>query len=709
MLIQSFAVSLIIYSAYIFFIKKKKEKIKGVKTVPFVEGSYPFFGHGIQFSKDIIGFTRKCYREYGKIFKLKIFNRNIVVICDRSMVKEYFRIKEEQMSMYSVLTDLFFADAFSDDPSSLPTIITIVKKTIAVRFSEFVPKIRFEAEEMIKRLKLKMNDDCSFEKIKLTDEMIRFVSSTSARCFVDMELNDEIYEVLMKFTNKVNQIVVLTYFFPLTFLRYLSYFILRPYRKQIVNWLKPEIAKYRIDKGKINSMIIRTSVDYVDEKTKKSLTDDQIGDIIVCLLYVSSENTALGLSAVVTDLAVNQRSENGELSWWDKVKYESYEYLKDNNDEGIRNLYSSKVINSCMMESARLQSHIFALQRKPMVDNCILGGYDLSGADSVALCEPMLMSLDCSSDVFKDAHKYDPSRYLEPRNESDGAESVMTWGSGIHLCPGKMFAIYEIKMAMALITQNFNIELPKDLPPLNYFSPSAFSERDVVLGVKKTNFELCYSGGRVIEKYKDENNNGWLIRNYLNEDEQKEMFQYSIEISKNSDEHFEIMHIPQKTPYPIAYYNLVYTGTSNCDKPVKWINMAKQISELFKNSEEFEDIYNALSKEPNSVYAQLYGGSGKMCVHKDEYVDWGISVNLGASTRFIFGNQTILLNSGDIFITDFSKTYHGIDKVHPETMPKWFINDFDRKRASIQIRHVREHANPNLISRKEFVELLRNG
>ncbi len=50
-------------------------------------------------------------------------------------------------------------------------------------------------------------------------------------------------------------------------------------------------------------------------------------------------------------------------------------------------------------------------------------------------------------------------------------------GAGIHLCPGKMFAIYEIKMAMALLTCHFErFDIPKDIEK-DYFSPSAFAEK----------------------------------------------------------------------------------------------------------------------------------------------------------------------------------------------------------------------------------------
>jgi len=41
--------------------------------------------------------------------------------------------------------------------------------------------------------------------------------------------------------------------------------------------------------------------------------------------------------------------------------------------------------------------------------------------------------------------------------------------------------------------------------------------------------------------------------------------------------------------------------------------------------------------EFDSVHAQLYGAESFLKVHKDEYVTWGLSVNIGASCDFLFG------------------------------------------------------------------------
>lgn len=110
------------------------------------------------------------------------------------------------MSLYDVLRNLYFGEAFSDNPKEFQKIISIVKKTVAVRFNEFIPKIKEEAQAMLERL--------DNGKIDLRKEMIRFVTYTSASCFIGIKLNDALYSEIERFTNLLNKIVILTYFFP---------------------------------------------------------------------------------------------------------------------------------------------------------------------------------------------------------------------------------------------------------------------------------------------------------------------------------------------------------------------------------------------------------------------------------------------------------------------------------------------------------------
>ena len=61
--------------------------------------------------------------------------------------------------------------------------------------------------------------------------------------------------------------------------------------------------------------------------------------------------------------------------------------------------------------------------------------------------------------------------------------------------------------------------------------------------------------------------------------------------------------------------------------------------------------------------------------HKDSYVDWGVSVNLGSTTDFLFGEEIIKLNSGDVFVTDFSKVDHAVVKINENSAPDWYRDE----------------------------------
>ena len=146
----------------------------------------------------------------------------------------------------------------------------------------------------------------------------------------------------------------------------------------------------------------------------------------------------------------------------------------DEND--YKSLFNSAILEAVAMESARTNNHMFALNRKPKGKTTI-GGYDISDVDTVAVCGPMIMNFEGST--FKDSLSWNPGRFIGANAENKGPMDVVTWGAGTHTCPGKKFALYEIKAALALLAIKFEQPNITDLGKMNYFSPSAFAERPV--------------------------------------------------------------------------------------------------------------------------------------------------------------------------------------------------------------------------------------
>jgi len=63
--------------------------------------------------------------------------------------------------------------------------------------------------------------------------------------------------------------------------------------------------------------------------------------------------------------------------------------------------------------------------------------------------------------LFTDARRFDPARWMEPDQGSPSATSAkrvsMPFGAGPRICPGRYLALLEMKMAMAMLLNSFDI------------------------------------------------------------------------------------------------------------------------------------------------------------------------------------------------------------------------------------------------------------
>lgn len=124
------------------------------------------------------------------------------------------------------------------------------------------------------------------------------------------------------------------------------------------------------------------------------------------------------------------------------------------------------VIFKLKISNFQIDSDFFQQIIHPVDKNKMIGDYYVGDADSIVLCGQFIHF----DESYEEPHVYNPDRFRDSNTQ------VMTWGSGLHLCPGKNFAIYEIKMATALFALNYDIKF-RNIPELDYFSPSAFAER----------------------------------------------------------------------------------------------------------------------------------------------------------------------------------------------------------------------------------------
>jgi len=59
---------------------------------------------------------------------------------------------------------------------------------------------------------------------------------------------------------------------------------------------------------------------------------------------------------------------------------------------------------------------------------------------------------------FPDAQAFDPARWLSGTSASSPKRVAMPFGAGPRLCPGRYLALLEMKMVMAMLLAEFDIE-----------------------------------------------------------------------------------------------------------------------------------------------------------------------------------------------------------------------------------------------------------
>jgi len=254
---------------------------------------------------------------------------------------------------------------------------------------------------------------------------------------------------------------------------------LKKYCQQMAKIIDPEIESYRVNPEKSESRLIRVGID-------DGLTNYEIAEIIICLMYVASENTSMLLHAAIVDLA-----RKPEL--WRELKAELFGGVNDTslskpkaelfvsgNDVDI---FKSELLESVILESARLNSHIFAIARSPNPDTKTLGGFNIEKSDQVVMCELIMMVLG-DNVPYTEPKTYNPKRFMSPMFEPKTATDILSWGALVHQCPGKNFALNENKAAVALMIKAFEpFEVTYYGEP-DYFSTASFVDRKVIVNMK---------------------------------------------------------------------------------------------------------------------------------------------------------------------------------------------------------------------------------
>ncbi|XP_061363266.1 abscisic acid 8'-hydroxylase CYP707A2-like isoform X1 [Gastrolobium bilobum] len=211
-------------------------------------------------------------------------------------------------------------------------------------------------------------------------------------------------------------------------------------RKELSQILEQIISTRRKMKQDYNDLL----GSFMGEKT--GLTDEQIADNIIGVIFAARDTTATVLTWIIKYLDENPsvlEAVTEEQESILKGKEESVEEMGLNWADTKKMPITSRVIQ----ETLRVAS-ILSFTFREAVDDVEYQGYLIPKGWKVL---PLFRNIHHSPDNFKEPEKFDPSRFeVAPK-----ANTFMPFGNGTHACPGNELAKLEILVFLHHLTTKY--------------------------------------------------------------------------------------------------------------------------------------------------------------------------------------------------------------------------------------------------------------
>ncbi len=166
-----------------------------------------------------------------------------------------------------------------------------------------------------------------------------------------------------------------------------------------------------------------------------------------------------------------------------KIKTEMEEAFSDGWDYTPENLKKLKALDWAILESERKHPVAHVIMRG-VRDDMQFDGFEVKQGTMIFVAPETAHNIP---EVFKNPEKYDPERFSPGRAEGDSKFSLIGFGGGAHRCAGVNFAKLEMKIIIAKLLQNYDIELLDADPRPNPGVATKWPERPCRIRYKRKN------------------------------------------------------------------------------------------------------------------------------------------------------------------------------------------------------------------------------
>ncbi|KAF9008808.1 cytochrome P450 [Cyathus striatus] len=413
------------------------------------------------------------YDKYrGEAFKVATMARWIVVVSGPQMVDDIRKANDEQMSFReavaeTIQTDYMIGPQIRLDPYHIGVVRTPLTRNLAARFSDIKDEIAAAFADLIP---LKEHD---WSEVPAYKTIVKTVVRTSNRLFVGLPLcrNPDYQDLQEEFTFDVVKGSKLINMFP-PFLRPVPAKIRRAVRHlgPLIEERIAQIAELGPDYPEKPNDLISWFLEYAEgyQRTPRDLSIR-----ILSINFAAIHTTSMAFTHILYDLAV--------YTQYVPTMREEVEAVIAEDGWTKVSMGKMRKLDSFIKESSRLAGAAALLMNRKIVrDFTFSNGLFIPAGTHIAVAS---YAMHHDEELYPASNKFDGFRFLEMRDGGEGdnmkhqmvslALDYIAFGHGRHACPGRFFAVNELKAMLAYVLLHYDVKLPtNNRPPDLWFEQS---------------------------------------------------------------------------------------------------------------------------------------------------------------------------------------------------------------------------------------------
>ncbi len=421
------------------------------KALPALEGGAPLIGHLAQFFRDPVAVLKRGYTEKGRLFSFNLMGRRMNVMLGPENNRFFFEETDKLLSIRESMP--FFLKMFSPDFYSFAEMdeylrqrAVIMPRFKAVAMKQYVGIMAEETLNLVERL----GEEGEFDLIPTLGPVVMDIAAHSfmGREFHE-KLGHEFFDLFRDFSGGMEFVLPLWWPTPK---------MLRSQRakKKLHAILQSWIDKRRaapLDPPDFFQGMVESK--YPDGKP---IPDELIRHMIMLLVWAGHETTAGQVSWALADILQNRDYETVLRAELAATIGDS-----DGHDMGWEQAVAMSKMDLALRETERLHPVAFILSRKANAD-IERDGYTISKGDFVLLAPAITHRM---TETWIEPDSYNPERFnAENPDAQIESNSLVGFGGGMHRCAGVNFARMEMKVILAILLQQYDMELIDEVKPM---------------------------------------------------------------------------------------------------------------------------------------------------------------------------------------------------------------------------------------------------